>query len=98
MPYSERMAASAGTEWLLPSRQSSKHPKRPSRPYRYIKKWQELIPVSSILMQLSTTICVMLLFAHVAACTLVLTAKLEGLPEGSWMVQYGALERVMPCR
>lgn len=40
-------------------------------------------------MQLSTTICVMLLFAHVAACTLVLAAKLEGLPEGSWMVQYG---------
>lgn len=40
-------------------------------------------------MQLSTTICVMLLFAHVAACTLVLAAKLEGLPDGSWMVQYG---------
>jgi hypothetical protein len=40
-------------------------------------------------MQLSTTICVMLLFAHVAACTLVLASKLEGLPEGSWLVQYG---------
>ena len=72
------------------SRQQEQHP---SCPHRYIKKWQELIPVS-FLMQLSTTICVMLLFAHVAACTLVLAAKLEGLPEGSWMVQYGAFEPI----
>jgi hypothetical protein len=47
--------------------------------------------VRPIVMQLSTTMCVMLLFAHVAACTLVLAAKLEGFPEGSWMVQYGQL-------
>ena len=55
-----------------------------------MKKWQEMVPVSSIFMQLSTTVCVMLMFAHVAACMLVLAAKLEGMPEGSWMVQYGA--------
>lgn len=49
-----------------------------------------MVPVSNIFMQLSTTVCVMLMFAHVAACMLVLVAKLEGMPEGSWMVQYGA--------
>lgn len=58
---------------------------------RYVKKWQEMVPVSSIFMQLSTTVCVMLMFAHVAACMLVLVAKLEGMPEGSWMVQYGMM-------
>ena len=57
---------------------------------RYLKKWQELIPVSSIMMQLATCVAVMLLFAHFAACMLILAAKLEGLPEGSWLVIYGA--------
>lgn len=60
------------------------------RPCRYIKKWQELIPVSLIMVQLATCVGVMMLFAHFAACMLVLAAKLEGLPEGSWMVAYGA--------
>jgi hypothetical protein len=56
---------------------------------RYIKKWQELLPVSSIIMQLITCIWVMLIFAHVAACLLILAAKLDGLPDSSWMVVYG---------
>lgn len=30
-----------------------------------------------------------MLFAHAVACLLVLAAKLEGLPDGSWMVVYG---------
>lgn len=55
-----------------------------------------MVPVSSIFMQLSTTVCVMLMFAHVAACMLVLVAKLEGMPEGSWMVQYG-VHLTTPC-
>ena len=58
---------------------------------RYIKKWQELIPLSSIVMSLITCVCVMLLFAHIAACMLVLAAQLEGLPDGSWIVFYGVL-------
>ena len=57
---------------------------------RYIKKWQELIPVSSIMMQLSTCVCVMLLFAHIAACFLVIASQLEGLPPECWLVYYGA--------
>lgn len=51
--------------------------------------------MSSIMMQLATCVGVMLLFAHFAACMLVLAAKLEGLPEGSWLVFYGA--HAPPC-
>jgi hypothetical protein len=40
-------------------------------------------------MQLITCIWVMLIFAHVAACLLILAAKLDGLPDSSWMVVYG---------
>lgn len=46
--------------------------------------------MSLIMVQLATCVGVMMLFAHFAACMLVLAAKLEGLPEGSWMVAYGA--------
>jgi hypothetical protein len=58
---------------------------------RYIKKWQELIPVLSIMMQLATCVCVMLLFAHIAACGLVIAAQLEGLPPECWLVINSAL-------
>lgn len=53
---------------------------------RYLKKWQQLIPVSSIMMQLGTCICVMMLFAHIAACMLVIAAQLEGMPPECWLV------------
>lgn len=36
-----------------------------------------------------TCIFVMLIFAHCAACLLIVAAKTEGLPEESWMVVYG---------
>ena len=51
--------------------------------------------MSSIVMSLFTCVCVMLLFAHIAACMLVLAAQLEGLPDGSWLVFYGAPPHVL---
>ena len=46
--------------------------------------------MSSILMQLSTTICVMLLFAHIAACGLIIASELEGMPPECWLVANSA--------
>mmetsp|Transcript_17536 Transcript_17536/g.59934 ORF Transcript_17536/g.59934 Transcript_17536/m.59934 type:complete len:735 (+) Transcript_17536:445-2649(+) len=62
---------------------------RVPRLYRYVRRWEDLLPLNASAMRILKLTCGVLLFGHVNACVQFLASELEGFPEEGWVFSTG---------
>ena len=62
------------------------------RLFRYIGRWEHLLPLSPVTLRIVKLAFMIVIFAHVDACAQFFAAQLEGFPEDSWVNRTDILE------
>ena len=62
------------------------------RLFRYLRRWQDVLPINSAALRTMKLVFLILAFAHLNACMQFLIAELEGFPEDGWVVRADIME------
>ena len=57
------------------------------RLFRYLKRWQDVLPINSAALRTLKLVFLILAFAHLNACMQFLVAELEGFPDDGWVAR-----------
>lgn len=57
------------------------------RLFRYLKRWQDVLPINSAALRTLKLVFLILAFAHLNACMQFLLAELEGFPDDGWVAR-----------
>ena len=57
------------------------------RLFRYLKRWQDVLPINSAALRTAKLVFLILAFAHLNACLQFLVAELEGFPDDGWVAR-----------